>query len=164
MNLRMSTLSLAALLVLTSWLPAGEKGTLKWLRFDTGLQEAKKSNKKVLIDVYTDWCGWCKKMDANTYNNAAVAEYLANNFSVVRLNAESPDKLTYKGERYTEQQLSYAFGINGYPSTIFLRSDGEPITVLPGYAEAADFRVILSYIAEDHYLSKKFTDYKNERK
>jgi len=150
---------LLALAVLApSWagdLQAGENA-LRWRSFDEGLAEAKSTNKKVLIDVFTTWCGWCKKMDVQTYADEAVADYLTKRYVVVKLDAESERTLSYKGNRYTERELAAAFGIDGYPSTIFLRSDGEPITMYPGFADPQRFMNVLSFIAEDHYLTTTF--------
>lgn len=143
---------------------AGEHTNLKWKSFDAGLAEAKKTNKKVLIDVYTDWCGWCKKMDAATYADKDVSQYLGERYVLVKLNAESSKKLLYRDKEYTERELAAAFGISGYPSTLFLRADGEPITVYPGYADAKMFRTVASFIAEDHYLTKQFEQYRLENK
>ena len=152
-----------AVLVSVNATTASENNSLKWKSFDSGLVEAKKSNKKILIDVYTDWCGWCKRMDSQTYADNSVAKYLSERYVVIKLNAESEKKLKYKGKDYTERELAAAFGISGYPATMFLKSDGEPITIYPGFADAAKFKTVLSFIAEDHYLTKKFEDYINSQ-
>ena len=77
-QLRCFTFGIVVLFLVGLHIPliAGENSSLKWKSFDEGMAEAKKSNKKLLVDVYTDWCGWCKKMDASTYGNAEVAAYL----------------------------------------------------------------------------------------
>jgi thioredoxin-related protein len=150
---------LLAIFALRSLLFAGENSNLRWHNFNEGITEAKKTNKKVLIDVYTDWCSWCKKMDASTYSDKEVTEYLGERYVLIKLNAESEKKLSYKDKQYTERELAAAFGISGYPSTLFLKSDGEPITIYPGFADAKRFKDVLSFIAEDHYLTKKFQDY-----
>ncbi|HXF99268.1 MAG TPA: DUF255 domain-containing protein [Bacteroidota bacterium] len=142
---------------------AGEN-TLAWKSFDTALVEAQKTKKKILIDVYTDWCGWCKRMDKQTYSDRAVANYLTECYVIVKLNAESDAKLTYGNRQYTERELAAAFGVDGYPSTIFLSSDGEPITIYPGFAEPEHFLQVLSFIAEDHYLTTTFQDYTSKKK
>lgn len=136
---------------------------LKWESFNGGIERAKTNHKKVLVDVYTDWCGWCKKMDENVYTDQNVKEYLSKNFVVIKMNAEAAGTLHYKGQDYTPAQLAAAFGVNGYPTTLFLKEDGEPITVLPGYVEAPMFLHVLSYIAENQYESKQFEDYLKER-
>src|SRR5215510_179475 len=98
---------------------AGEKQELKWRAFNAGFDEAKKNNKKIILDVYTDWCGWCKRLDKDTYGNEKVMEYLNQEYVVIKLNAESDSKLTYKDKSYTEASIAQAFGITGYPTIIF---------------------------------------------
>ncbi len=138
---------------------SGGKEKLHWVGFNDGIAEAQKTGKKVLIDVYTTWCVWCKRMDANTYSNDDVSSYLRQHYVLVKLNAESSAKLSYKGKQYSEQDLARAFGVSGYPTTVFLKSNGDPITGMPGYAEADRFRDVIAFIAEDHYLKQKFDEY-----
>lgn len=152
----MKNLVVMIVLIVYTSVYAGESS---WKSFNDGMAEAKRSNKKILVDVYTDWCGWCKTMDKKTYADATIADYLSKRYVLVKLNAESDKKLSYRNKQMTEREFSSAFGISGYPSTLFLKSDGEPITVYPGYADAAKFIDVLSFIAEDHYLTKKFDEY-----
>ena len=159
---------LSSALLLATLAPSGSFGggkeKLKWLSFDEGTAEAKKTGKKMMIDVYTDWCGWCKKMDKDTYSDGTITDYLNQKYVAIKINAESAGKLEYRGKSYTEQNLAAAFGVNGYPSIIFLTRDGEPITVYPGYADPSKFKVVLSYIAGDYYKTTKFQDYLENRK
>lgn len=136
---------------------------VKWLTFDEGLLQAKNQNKKLLVDVYTDWCGWCKKMDAEVYTDASVAGILKDHFIAVKLNAESNARLRYDDRVFTNAQFSQALGITGFPSTVFFRSDGKPITVVPGYVEADNFASILTYIGNDHYQSMSFDEFQSTR-
>lgn len=135
----------------------------QWKKFNDGMAQAKKTGKKVLIDVYTDWCSWCKKMDANTYSNPKVQEYLQKNYILVKLNPEKDGDVQYDGKKFSAAEFSQGMGITGYPATLFLKSSGEPITILPGYAEADMFMHVISFIGEDHYVTKKFADYLAER-
>ena len=135
----------------------------QWKKFDEGMKLAKESGKKVLIDVYTDWCGWCKKMDANTYSDKSIKEYLDKNFVIIKLNAEGNEKISYAGQSISPAAFAQGMGVDGYPATVFLKSNGDPITLLPGYAEADRFIYVLSFIAENHYEKKKFTDYLTEK-
>ena len=153
-----------ALLIVVLSVHGGNNSALGWRSFDDGLAEAKKTNKKILVDVYTDWCGWCKRMDSQTYADMEVARYLTNRYVVIKLNAESSRKLSYKGKQYSERELSTAFGISGYPATLFMKPDGEAITMYPGFADAKRFLDVASFIAEDHYLTKKFDEYVSHRK
>ena len=136
---------------------------IKWTTFDAGMENAKSTHKKILVDVFTDWCGWCKKMDSEVYADPKVKEYLAKNFVIVKMNAEGSGALHYKGQEYTPPQLAAAFGVTGYPATLFLKEDSEPITLLPGYMEPSMFLHVLSFIAENEYEKKQFDDYLKEK-
>ncbi len=138
---------------------------LKWLSFSEGLKIAKAEKKKVLIDVYTNWCEWCKKMDEEVYANSAVKKYISSKFVLVKLNAESEAKHTFEGREYSEMELAYIFGVEGFPTTIFIREDMQPITAVPGYFPADVFMKILTFIGDDYYLKMSFEDYleKTER-
>ena len=136
---------------------------LKWNSFNAGITQAGSSHKKILVDVYTDWCGWCKRMDKEVYADPAVREYLAKNFVVIKINAEGSESVRYKGQAYTPPQLAAAFGVTGYPATLFMKDNSEPITLLPGYMEAPMFLNVLSFIAENHYETKQFDAYLKEK-
>jgi len=141
--------------------PAGSKPakaeTLKWHSFNEGLDLAAKAKKTVLVDVYTNWCGWCKRMDATTYRNAKVIAELNADYVLVKLNAEDETEITYKREATTPERLSHeVFGVTGYPTTVFLRSDGEIITPLPGYREGELFAQILKFIGTGAYRDQKW--------
>ena len=154
-------------LVFTLLLPlvacSGEKSRLTWMSFSDGVREAQRTHKKLLVDVYTDWCGWCKRMDATTYADANLAKYLNAHYILVKLDAESPRAQTFQGKQFTEQQLAGAFGVTGYPSTLFLKAEGELITVYPGYADAQRFGNVVAFIAEDHYLTRSFDEFVSSR-
>ena len=151
-------------LVLAVVASAGDSNSLKWRSFNAGIAEAKKSNKKILVDVYTDWCGWCKRMDKEVYSDPAVAKYLTDRFITVKLDAESNAILTYSNQSMTETDLAQGFGVSGYPTTIFLQSNGEAITLLPGYLPVEKFIDVLKFIGEDHYRTMKFDEYLTTQK
>ncbi len=133
-----------------------------WKSFDEGIQLAKDQKKKVLVDLYTDWCTWCKKMDAETYPNRLVSQELKTNYIVVKLNAESSDLVTFNGQTMTSAQFAQAVGVTGYPSTLFLDEAQQPITVVPGYAPPDKFVKILKYFSGDHYKSTDFQSFSDK--
>ncbi len=149
---------LLLLFLSSSPLPQSQKGS-EWVSFDEAVERAKDENKKLLVDVYTDWCGWCKKMDKEVYTDPSVVSLLSSHFITVKLNAESSRQITYKGTKLTERNFAAAVGVTGYPSTIFFEPDAKPITLLPGYVPANRFTTILQYIGEDHYKKISFDDY-----
>jgi thioredoxin-related protein len=128
--------------------------------FEDALKKASAENKRVVVDVYTDWCGWCKKMDAEAYSNDEVKKLLEDNYVLVKLNAEGKDKLTYNGKKYTEEELSYYFEVFSFPTTIFLEPDGKvisfkydnyPMKNIPGYVKTEEFKKLLIFFRDGKY-------------
>jgi thioredoxin-related protein len=133
---------------------------LKWRGWDEGLRESSSSNLPVLVDVYTDWCGWCRRMDRDVYALGSVRDYLSEHFVTVKLNAESGERTSYSGHSYTARTLAARFRVSGYPTTIFLRPGGEHLVNVPGYVQAPRFLQLLRYIG-DGYLDRgvRFDDF-----
>lgn len=139
--------------------------SLKWLSFQEMVVLHKVQPKKILIDVYTDWCGYCKKMDAETYTNHEIIKYLNDNYYVVKLNAEMKDTVFYDKFIFVNQtpnqnrsthQLAYSLldGKLGYPSTVFLDESMQRLTVAPGFYNATNFEVIINWIASNAYKTQ----------
>ncbi len=101
--------------------------------YSDALSIAKKEGKHVVLDFYTDWCGYCKKMDATTFKDEVVVKTLSNGFYVLKVNAE-------KGEG---PSLKTRFGISGYPSFIILSGEEETLEKIVGYKNAEAFNGIL---------------------
>lgn len=134
---------------------------LLWHNFTDGIREASLTNKKVIVDVYTDWCGWCKRMEKDTYSDDGVKSYLTDNYVLVKLNAESGTKEMLGDAEITQAALAKAYGVTGYPTTVFLLPDGKFITSVPGYLKPEEYLPMLKYIAEDHYKQMNYQDYLN---
>jgi len=129
---------------------AAKPAELQWSAWDAGLSKAAAAGKPVLVDVYTDWCGWCRRMDHDVYSSAEIRSYLARKFVTVKLNAESPAPVTYQTQRYTGSSLAARFRVNGYPTTIFLRPNGDHLVNVPGYVPADRFLLLLQYVGDGH--------------
>jgi thioredoxin-related protein len=130
-----------------------------WKSFNDGIDLARSSNKKVLVDVYTDWCTWCKKMDSEVYANKKVIGLLNEHFIAVKLNAESANLVSFKGNSFTEADLSRQLGVSGYPTTLFFDQNSNPITDLSGYAAPDRFARVLDFIGKDYYKTISFQEY-----
>ncbi|RNI26496.1 thioredoxin family protein [Rufibacter latericius] len=143
----------AALNSPSTLVPASE---LQWLTLEQALQKNKTKPRKILVDVYTDWCGWCKKMDKQVYRNPEVVKKLNQDFYVVRLNAEQRQSITVQGKTYKylekykahELALSLLNGQMSYPSTVFLNEKQQIMERVPGYIPPKDFLRALAYLSE----------------
>jgi thioredoxin-related protein len=136
---------------------------LTWRDWDRGLQEARTSGRHVLVDVYTDWCGWCRRMDADVYARPEIRDYLTRKFVLVKLDAEAPDAARYEGRSFTSRSLAARFSVNGYPTTIFLKPSGDHLFNVPGYVPADRFLLVLRYIGEGHLdRGQTFDEYLKE--
>ena len=166
--------TLVAVLLLLSGFPNpswGQKSNkpapIKWLTLEKAAALSRKEPRKIVVDVYTDWCGWCKKMDKSTFTDPAVVDYVNKNFYAVKLNAESRKPITINGKTYQynaqmrahEAALALLQGQMSYPTTVYLDERMGIISPVPGYLDASMFRTILSYFGEDHYKQKTFAEY-----
>jgi thioredoxin-related protein len=113
---------------------------IKWMTFEQATEKTKKEPKMVFVDVYTDWCGWCKKMDKETFTDPQVIKYINENFYAVKLNAEDT-KTTFKfrGNDYTNASIAKAMRVSSYPNFVIMDAGMENITQLPGYRPADSF-------------------------
>jgi thiol:disulfide interchange protein len=98
--------------------------------FDKAVASAKKDGKLVVVDLYTDWCGWCKKLDRDVYSDPKVIQKLAKDFVAVKINPEKTARA---------RQLAQQFGTRGYPHIVFVNGDGKKIDELGGYVPAVKF-------------------------
>ena len=128
----------------------GSTSGVRWRSWNEGLREAAASNRPVLVDVYTDWCGWCRRMDRDVYARKDVEAYLSKRFVPIKLNAESRTSASYQGKAQTLRSIALRFGVSGYPTSVFLRPDGQHLGNMDGYIPADRFLLILRYIGDGH--------------
>lgn len=158
------------LIVLFTITSAFVNAQIKWLTFEEAVEKTKIDPKPIFIDVYTDWCGWCKKMDKATFSEAKVAEMLQNDFYPVKFNAEQQESIEFNNHTfkfiasgrkgYNELAVALLDGKLSYPSVVFLNEKMERITVLAGYRGPDDFYPILQFIGSGSYKTTSFEEYK----
>lgn len=147
---------------------------IKWLTIEEVESAIKKEPRKVLIDVYTDWCGWCKKMDATTFKDKDLVAYLNQKFYCVKLDGEDKGTLTFKGEEfnfinqgrrgYNELAAGFLKGKMSYPSLVFLDEDLVVLQVMKGFRTAEELLPVLTFLGGNIYKKSNWTDYIKETK
>lgn len=148
-----------------------EESKVQWLTFEEAIELHREKPKKLLIDLYTDWCGWCKVMDRETYGNAQIAAYINENFYPVKFNAEQKEDVVFnehtfkfiaRGRRGVHE-LAAALTRNqlSYPTTVFMDEELRIIQPLAGYLKPKQMEPILKFIGENHYRQGvAWTDFK----
>jgi uncharacterized protein YyaL (SSP411 family) len=119
---------------------------LKWENWNNGYPKAISSGKIALIDVYTDWCYWCKVMDKNTYTNLKVIETINKHFVPIKFNPEKSEVYIIGNDTLSGRQLLATLSGNkpsGYPTTYFFVPGKNTVFQQPGYIEPEQFAGIL---------------------
>ncbi|PZX56991.1 thioredoxin-related protein [Algoriphagus ratkowskyi] len=141
------------LLFIANFAHAQEK--IEWLKFEEAVAATEANPKMILVDVYTDWCGWCKKMDKDTFTDPAVIKYINSTFYAVKMNAEDNKRsFDFKGKEYTEAQMAGAMRVQSYPNFVIIDPTLKNITQMPGYREPAPFLKGLTELVDKGFGKK----------
>ena len=164
---------LIALFTLTFCLHA-QAQKIEWMSFEAAIDAQAKADqpKKIFIDVYTDWCGWCKKMDKETFNNPEVAVYMQQHFYMVKLDGEGKKPIVFRGKTfsfvpsgrngYHELAAGLMQGQLSYPTVVFLNEQAELLSPVPGYHPPESFMPIARFFGDNHYKSSTWEDYQKK--
>lgn len=125
--------------------------------------------KKIFIDVYTDWCGWCKRMDKATFQNEEVAAYMNEHYYNVKFDAEQKESIEMLGNTfefvpqgsrgYHELAAALLNGKMSYPTVVFMNAKFEMLSPVPGYQEPTAFINVARFFGDNHYLIKTWDEY-----
>ncbi len=165
---KVTGLLLIVLITATAWSfiePNKEK--INWITVDQLNQLYNKEPKPILLDVYTDWCGWCKEMDRTTYKNDKLAKYINEHYYAVRLNAESKDSLFFNNKKYgynaqhksNELAEYFLFGRMEFPTTVFLPTIDARPAPLAGYLSSKEMEAPLKYFGEGAHKTQTFIEF-----
>ncbi|MCB9260753.1 MAG: DUF255 domain-containing protein [Flavobacteriales bacterium] len=130
-----------------------------WKQWNEGYPSAKSQNKVAIIDVYTDWCGWCKKMDKDTYEDSTIMAMIDEDFVAIKFNPElgglyNVNDTTLDG-RTLLSAMNQGGPNSGYPTTFFYIPSINQMYKVPGYHGAEEFKSILEQIQEFHESQAK---------
>ncbi|WP_236979579.1 thioredoxin family protein [Membranihabitans maritimus] len=134
--------------------------SIEWLSFEEAVKENDSDKKLIFIDVYTDWCGWCKVMDKKTFTDETVKSFMNDNFHNVKLDAEQKEQIQFAGKTFEWvdagrngiHQLAYSLlkGQLSYPSFVVLDAEFKRVKILKGYQQPQQLLQQLKPLVEKH--------------
>ena len=170
MAMKMKIILIVCMVILTSAkVNLTNRDKLDWMEMNELSAQLKTESKPVLIDLYTNWCYWCKVMDKKTYTNAKVIAYISDHFYPVKLNAESKEMVQWKEKEYN---YNNAYKINdfalyatsgqlGFPATIIIPNTHSELISIPGFLEPKEIEPILKFFGEGAYKTQNYTTFKS---
>ncbi|MEP7321628.1 MAG: DUF255 domain-containing protein [Saprospiraceae bacterium] len=141
---------------------------VQWTTFEQAEKMAKstKSPKKIMVDLYRDNCGWCKKMDLSTFQNEYISHFMNENFYPIRFNAEDKKNITFNDNLFKfdksgfhELAIALSLGDLGFPTLVFLDEENQIIQAIPGYKTVDELERIMYFFANDFYKSTPWNEF-----
>jgi len=147
---------------------------IQWLTWEQMLEKSKTQKRKVVVDVYTDWCGWCKKMDATTFSDPCLAKYINQTYYAVKFDAEQKQDIVFKDKTYKfvkngmrgyhELAAEITRGQLSFPTVVFLDEKMDVIQAIPGFRNTKEFETISTYFGRNEHLKTPWETYQKNYK
>ncbi len=134
---------------------------IPWLTLEEAQKQASKKPRKILVDVYTPWCGPCKMMDRKTFTDPKLVNYIGNNYYAVKFNGESPESIDFGGKtfgnpnynpnlpnnrRNSMHEFTRHLGLRGYPTLFVFDAKLNQVTQAVGFKTAEQLMEVLKEI------------------
>ena len=164
----MKKLIMILLLAAPAMLLSAQTAEVKWYSIEEAVSLAKSNPRPIFVDAYTDWCGWCKKLDKETFSHPVIAEILNTKYYPVKFDAEGKETVTFQGRKFVNDgslgkthQLAYALlqGKLGYPTVVFLTANSELITPVSGYKTPVQIEPMLMYFAGTSWQKQSYEEF-----
>ncbi|TJY37681.1 thioredoxin family protein [Pontimicrobium aquaticum] len=145
---------------------------INWVSLEEAQELQKKTPKKIIIDMYTVWCGPCKMMDRITFQNKDVVDYVNKHYYAVKFNAEGNNEVVFNGREFSNpnydparaksrnypHQLTQYFQVQAYPTVVFLDEDLKMLVPLRGVKRPQEIELYLKMFKENDHKSIKSQD------
>jgi thioredoxin-related protein len=141
--------------------PQPAEAGIKWMNWDEMQEAQKKQPRKVVVDVFTDWCGWCKRMEASTFTNPEIIKFVNENYYAVKFDAETKSTIKFRGKDYkfvpegvrgyNELAAEILNNQMSYPTTVYFDESLVEIFPVPGYQEPKMFETVLNFVSSNSY-------------
>ncbi|MDR9364820.1 MAG: thioredoxin family protein [Balneolaceae bacterium] len=152
-----------ALFVLLPVVLSAQTQKVEPIPLQQALELAPQEGKKILVDVFANWCPYCQRMHSEIYPSEAVQNAISDYFLWVRIDVESDAKVNYHGEEMTEAEFASALENQNVPTAYFLNSEGAILGKQPGFLKQDLFVNLLKFVGSDAYLDQSFQDYAGEK-
>lgn len=140
-----------------------EPAKINWYSLEEAQNLADNSDKKVLIYLEAQWCGYCNKMESEVFPLQEVQDVMHQFYYPVRVDIDSKNTLVFKGQKLTEKEFAQKLRVSGTPTFLFVNGDGTMLGKQPGFMPADVFKALLSYVGSDLYDKMKFDQYLKEQ-
>tara|TARA_B110000037_G_scaffold44663_1_gene54886 strand:+ start:3330 stop:3890 length:561 start_codon:yes stop_codon:yes gene_type:complete len=159
------------LLSITINLNGFSQNSINWISWDKMMQQRDSDSikKKVFIDLYTSWCGWCKRMDGTTFSDPVIVNYIKNNYYTVKFDGETKDTIVFNNHSFYNSDPSYTKpnpnsrgkahwfahsildGKLSYPSYVLLDENLTRLMVYQGFKKVDEMLGILLFFGNNQY-------------
>lgn len=147
-----------------------ETAKIQWMTWEEAVEKSRTEPRKVMLDVYTSWCAWCKRMDNSTLQEPAIVNYINDHYYPVKFNAECREEIEYEDKVYrfvregpngyhelAAELLNYRMS---FPTIVFMDEDLEVIQPIAGYKTPDQFMRIITYFGNDRHITTPWSTYK----
>ena len=159
------------ILFISSFLTGNSQNNINWISWDTMIKQRASDSvkKKVFIDLYTNWCGWCKRMDATTFSDPVIVNYIKSNYYTVKFDGETKDTIVFNNHNFYNSDPSFKKsnpnsrgkahwfahsildGKLSYPSYVLLDENLTRLMIYQGYKQVDEMLGILLFFGNNQY-------------
>lgn len=151
---------------------AQDEASIQWMTWEEAQERMKEEPRKIFVDIYTDWCGWCKKMDVATFQKPHIVKYLNEHYYAIKFNAEQTEDIVFNDKKYRfvqqgrrgyhELAFSITRGQLSYPTIVFVDEELNVIQPIPGFRDSMEFEKMMTYFGNDMHKQIPWSLYEKD--